>query len=54
MQHAIVLAYEDFLDSAEVFFPNDKLVNGQTVAGGPFLAKIDAPESFEVEYTRQA
>lgn len=54
VQHAIVLAHDDYTDSAAVFFDNDQLVNGQTVAGGPFEAKIDAPTAFEVPYSRYA
>jgi hypothetical protein len=50
VQHAIVLAHDDITDSAGVFFPNDRLING--ASSGPFLAKINSELSFSAPFGR--
>lgn len=47
-------AHDDFTDSAVVFWGSGELVDGQTVEGAPFEARLDAPTAFSVEYSRYA
>jgi len=53
VQHAIVLAHNDYTDFGTAFFPNSALVNGAAV-GQPFLASIQSSGYFDVPYTRQS
>ena len=50
VQHAIVLAHDDFTDTAVIYWHQDRLVNGGQ--GDEFVAQIDSVSEFDAEYGR--